>query len=297
MTQMKASFIILTLIGLLGLHPIERPTLAQSDAGSFTSPKESFSVRAVCHFREISKEKTWSIVGCRSGDNWFFVTSTTVEETSHLEAIRLTSASEIKSLRVPAGNSDGLKYSFADHDGNFQNVVTVKVPERFYIFHSVSPSSEDPTVLAFVNSVAVNRFISITRQNETNSKTILERLKKPSPDPKYMSRERAFLTDPAKFSQTFEAKPGQTSPFRLLSTIQPAYTSLASLYGIEGAVQIRATFLPSGYVGSATAVNRLPMGLTANALAAAKFIRFEPKVENGVAQTITKTIEYYFSIF
>jgi TonB family protein len=66
---------------------------------------------------------------------------------------------------------------------------------------------------------------------------------------------------------------------------------------VMGSVTLRITFLASGQIGAITAVTRLPYGLTENAIAAAKLIKFEPKKVNGIAVPVTMTFEYGFNIF
>jgi hypothetical protein len=45
------------------------------------------------------------------------------------------------------------------------------------------------------------------------------------------------------------------------------------------------------------AITELPDGLTDQAIAAAKGIRFQPQRVNGVAKTTTKVVEYSFAIY
>ena len=60
---------------------------------------------------------------------------------------------------------------------------------------------------------------------------------------------------------------------------------------------MRVTFLPSGQVGSVSPVSGLPYGLTEQAIAAAKQIRFEPAKKNGVPVTSVAIVEYNFNIY
>ena len=66
---------------------------------------------------------------------------------------------------------------------------------------------------------------------------------------------------------------------------------------MQGTVRLKVTLLASGQVGSITAVTRLPHGMTEQAIAAAKQIRFEPKKVNGVPISTIQTIEYTFSLY
>jgi TonB family protein len=89
----------------------------------------------------------------------------------------------------------------------------------------------------------------------------------------------------------------ETSGLRVFHKPRPEYTAEALENGTEGTVQLRVTFLPSGSIGSITPLNDLGDGLTEQAVAAAREIRFDPAKHNGAPVSTTKTIEYRFSIY
>ena len=92
-------------------------------------------------------------------------------------------------------------------------------------------------------------------------------------------------------------KPPVVEPFRIISKPRANYTDVARQNQVTGVVRVRVVFLPSGAVGSVTPMNNLPYGLTDQAIAAAKQIKFEPQKSNGVPVPVTKVIEYSFSIY
>jgi len=53
----------------------------------------------------------------------------------------------------------------------------------------------------------------------------------------------------------------------------------------------------SGQIGSVEATKELPDGLTEQAILAAKRIKFSPARQNGRPITVTKQVEYSFSIY
>lgn len=91
--------------------------------------------------------------------------------------------------------------------------------------------------------------------------------------------------------------PAVTEPFRIISRPKPPYTDAARQNQVTGVVRVRVQFLASGQVGSVSPVSGLPYGLTENAIAAAKAIKFEPAKKNGVPVATTKVIEYSFTIY
>ncbi|MEQ1606887.1 MAG: energy transducer TonB [Pyrinomonadaceae bacterium] len=92
-------------------------------------------------------------------------------------------------------------------------------------------------------------------------------------------------------------KVGVTQGLKILSKPRPGYTDAARTANVQGTVILRVTFLSSGQVGSVSVIKGLPNGLSEQAISAAKRIAFEPAKTNGQGQTVTKQIEYSFSIY
>ncbi len=90
---------------------------------------------------------------------------------------------------------------------------------------------------------------------------------------------------------------GVTQGIKILSKPRPGYTDSARQANIQGTVILRVTFLGSGGIGSISTVKGLPNGLTEQAIAAARRINFDPAKRDGIGQTVTKQIEYTFSIY
>lgn len=93
------------------------------------------------------------------------------------------------------------------------------------------------------------------------------------------------------------ARPAVTEALRIISKPRPGYTDEARQNAITGVVRLRVTFLASGQIGGISPVSGLPNGLTEKAIAAARQIQFEPMKKNGVPQSVSKVIEYNFTIY
>ena len=83
---------------------------------------------------------------------------------------------------------------------------------------------------------------------------------------------------------------GPPTPLKILFKPRARYTDAARQQNIQGTVTLRVTFLASGQIGGVSAVRGLPAGLTEEAIAAARSIRFEPQKVGGVPQTVTRTM-------
>ncbi len=90
---------------------------------------------------------------------------------------------------------------------------------------------------------------------------------------------------------------GVTQGVKIISKPKPSYTDAARTANVQGTVLLRVVFLANGQIGSVSSVKGLPNGMTEQAIAAAKRIVFEPAKNNGIAQSVTKQIEYSFSIY
>lgn len=75
------------------------------------------------------------------------------------------------------------------------------------------------------------------------------------------------------------------------------YTDEARRKQVSGNVLLSVTFSANGSIENVSALKELPNGLTNQAIAAAKKIVFIPRIEDGVPQTVTKKVEYSFSVY
>lgn len=96
---------------------------------------------------------------------------------------------------------------------------------------------------------------------------------------------------------TIKKPVGPTVAMKILAKPRANYTDAARQNQVQGTVTLRVTFLANGSIGSISPVSGLPNGLTEQAIAAARGIRFEPAKVNGVAQTVTKQVQYSFTLY
>ncbi len=88
-----------------------------------------------------------------------------------------------------------------------------------------------------------------------------------------------------------------TNGLTLLYKPRPGYTDGARDRNTQGTVMLKVDFLANGGIGEVSVVKALPSGLTEQAISAAKRIAFLPQRSNGSAVTVTKQVEYTFSIY
>ncbi len=82
-----------------------------------------------------------------------------------------------------------------------------------------------------------------------------------------------------------------------LSKPRPEYTDVAKKNQVQGTVSLRVTFLADGTIGDVSTVSGLPDGLSEQAAAAAKQIKFKPAMKNGIPITTTRIVQYSFTLY
>lgn len=90
---------------------------------------------------------------------------------------------------------------------------------------------------------------------------------------------------------------GPSKPLNITYKPKPKYTDEARQKNITGNVKVKVTFLASGQIGSVSPITNLGYGLTEQAIAAARQMRFEPQLQNGRPVAVTKTVVFTFTIY
>ena len=84
---------------------------------------------------------------------------------------------------------------------------------------------------------------------------------------------------------------------RVLSKPEPSYTQVARINGVTGTVVLRAVFAADGLVRYIVPIHSLPDGLTEEAIAAARKIKFVPATKDGKPISMWMQLEYNFHLF
>ena len=85
--------------------------------------------------------------------------------------------------------------------------------------------------------------------------------------------------------------------FTPVKIIQKPFPSKNGQDCSQGKVILRVTFLATGEIGKIWVIYGLGHGLTENSIEAAKKIKFEPALKSGNSVSVTKIIEYPFTIY
>jgi TonB family protein len=84
---------------------------------------------------------------------------------------------------------------------------------------------------------------------------------------------------------------------RISSKPKPVYTDAARQNQVVGVVVLKVILKFDGSVGSISVVSGLPNGLTEQAIAAARKIKFTPAQKDGVPVSVSVQVEYVFNLY
>ncbi len=90
---------------------------------------------------------------------------------------------------------------------------------------------------------------------------------------------------------------GVTAGVNITSRPRAPYTDAARQKSIQGTVILRVTFQANGRIGNISTVKSLPYGLTQQAIAAARRMRFKPATRNGQPYSVSKQVQYSFTLY
>lgn len=188
--------------------------------------------------------------------------------------------------------ADGLKFKQIEKNGNGSYVVRrfVVLKDNLYVLTVASRVGETPEIKRFLDSVSFS---------------------KPTKDiPTSHVRVSSLKITPVKVSFENDDKPsGPVAPalpkaddpgekkFMVVVKPHPYFTDAARSANETGAVLLRVGFTPNGGVDAIRIKKTLREGLVRQCLFAALRMRVLPLEQQNVARSVTKLIEYSFSIY
>ena len=201
-----------------------------------------------------------------------------------------------------SGDLPTQKFEFSDDSNFYHTILSISGKNRIYVFHTVSPSKENPLVERFFASLKFNgkslaENVSNTRIDKEVSVTV------PLPEPEVTNVPPTVVTGisgnrtPPGEKTPSPTPNAETTGVKILTKPRAIYTNFARFYEMTGKVLLRVTFQANGTIGSITVLSKLPFGLTQAAVTAARGIAFEPARRGGVPYSVTKPVEYTFTMY
>ena len=259
------------------------PASAQQGPDSwkrYTVPKQEFSVAlptlpAMTYYPP-SKDNPWRIMIGAYADGSIYVVE--VEENMRgqrslsdfiAEQTRYVDLNDVTQKAVVVNGLAGKEYSWPLSTSQF-----FADRNAFYRFTVVNAAADHPGGKRFLSSIAFGpkqEGIAVTDGPGT---------------PYQQDSEEALYT-----GKDVERKA------RLGMKPEPRYTEDARLHQVTGTVVLKAVFTSAGNVSNIRTVSSLPDGLTENAIAAARKIKFIPAMKDGHYVSMWMQLEYNFHLY
>ena len=152
-------------------------------------------------------------------------------------------------------------------------------------------------------NLAASQLTGQSRERAVAARDALARLMTPAELRDAQRRARAWHAEPLQIPSGVQDEPVPVGAWyivnpRMLSAVNPQYTSEALDEKITGTVQLEIVVLPNGTVGDVRITRSLDpvFGLDAEAIKAARQWRFEPATRFGEPVASLNTIEMDFSL-
>ena len=162
---------------------------------------------------------------------------------------------------------------------------------HLYFFDVLGADASDPRVAKF--------FSSLSFGDDPKGETIID-----GPGAEPVSSSSSITSSEAdKNTEAAERQPNVftgrevTQKARLGTKPEPRYTEQARKHQVAGTVVLKVVFSSEGRVTNIRTVSGLPDGLTDNAIAAARQIRFIPAVKDGKFVSMWMQLEYNFNLY
>jgi hypothetical protein len=161
---------------------------------------------------------------------------------------------------------------------------------HIYVLTVASKNSANPTMKRFLDSLV---FKPDTKEKPDTNSALFSSLKVTTIK---ISQAASNGKDTKVSLPDLPAAEG-VEPLILIKKPIPAYTDVARMNQIQGTIQIRATFSEDGFIPKMEIIKSLPEGLLRQAIFALLRVKFLPQTKDGKVETVTKVLEYNFSIY
>lgn len=160
-------------------------------------------------------------------------------------------------------------------------------------------------------------FVSSTCNDKNLRRDAIEAAKKIEFEPKVENGKKVTVTKTVEFNFTVYDKEDGTiqnadfenyddvlvfarsyRPLKIIYKPRPSYPKPENgTICVQGTVTLRITFLSTGEIGEIIPIIKLGYGLTEKAIEAARNIKFTPLIKNGVPTTVTRSVQFAFTIY
>jgi hypothetical protein len=232
----------------------------------------------------------------------------TSDAKSRLETMRRFSAGKDVSVsRFEKGNFSGDVFDYKKESGASVAIYMASL-EAFITVSAYAKEEKKAAVIKFLYSIKLNNqalFKDAASGNPDAEEAIPLASLKTSPIVLSMlkiadankSPVKYALEDAKKNEKEAEDTPKYSRGLIVLRKPRVLYTDKARENNVSGIVRMKILFRSDGQVGEITVLQKLPDGLTNEAIKAARKIKFVPAEIDGKPVDLVKAVEYTFTLY
>lgn len=161
---------------------------------------------------------------------------------------------------------------------------------HIYVLTVASKDSVNPTMKRFLDSLV---FKPDTKESPDAKSIVFSSLKA---TPVIISQAVSNGKDRQVSSSNLADSKG-LEPIIVVKKPASSYVDSARMKNIQGTIQIRASFSENGSISKMEIIKSLPEGLLRQAVFALFRVKFLPQMKDGNPESVTKVVEYNFSIY
>jgi TonB family protein len=163
--------------------------------------------------------------------------------------------------------------------------------EQWFELMIVNPDESKPEFKKFLASLKISKKPKGIEIGEGAPQTLGDKLEQSFEETD--GRKKTAVTPGSESS----SKNTITEGVKVVLKPRANYTDMARSNLTQGKVVLRVTFRANGGIGAISVISGVADGLTEESIAAARRILFIPARRNGVAYSVTKPVEYTFTIY
>ncbi|HEX8735407.1 MAG TPA: energy transducer TonB [Pyrinomonadaceae bacterium] len=211
----------------------------------------------------------------------------------------------VRASQFEMGNFSGNVFQHEKDKGILMTIYMASSKSFISVFARANEPKE-ASVLNFLYSIRLNNqplFKNARTDNQAAENAISLASLKTSPIVLSMLKIKDADKAPVKYALEDAKKDEEedlnkySRPFFTLRNPRASYTDRGRENGVNGSVRLKVLFRADGQIGEITVLQKLPDGLTEQALNAARKIKFVPAEIDGKPVDITKAVEYTFTLY
>ncbi len=166
--------------------------------------------------------------------------------------------------------------------------------KNIFVVTAVSKNGETSAMKHFFDSIIFN---ADTKTQPNAAAVPFSSLNVTAIDLKFPKESEAKTEKKVEIPKDEIPKDENLNKLTIISKPKPAYTDSARARGVQGLIRLKVLFSQDGFMPKIEVSKSLPEGLLRQVIFSAIRIKFLPEEKDGNPQSVTKTIEYNFTLY